>query len=289
MNTNGTLPLSRRRALTLGAGALASLAIRPTFAQEANAWTFAVLGTDKRTPEDSEQTDVIMVSRVDLAAGTVRTLSIPRDLYVEIPGVGSGKINAAFNYAVKTDPEQRWDIGAASTVETITHNFGIAIDGVALTDMGVFPQLIDAVGGVTVNNPYAVKDGTFADFPEGPITLTGEQAIRFCRTRHQDGDGGRVMRQQLVLAALLSKLQDPAMLTKVPELVATLSGNVVRTNIDAATQAKLIDAIPSITAENVVFGNIEDQLWSGYTSGGAWIYQGDWSALPGYVQSWLGI
>ena len=92
-----------------------------------------------------------MASRVNIAAGTVRTLSIPRDLYVEIPGHGFDKINAAFNLAVKADPQQRWDVGAAATMDTITYNFGLQFDGVAFTDMTVFPKIIDAVGEITAS------------------------------------------------------------------------------------------------------------------------------------------
>jgi len=279
--------LSRRKLLAIGIGAVGAIAMRTTAAQQSDAYTFAVIGTDYRTPQDPELSDVLMVSRVNVEAGTVRTLSIPRDLYVEIPGHGYEKINAAFSIAVKSDPDQNWEVGAASTVATIEHNFGLQIDGVAQTNMQVFPQLVDAVGGVVVDNPYFLTDESFGDYPAGEITLTGEEAIRFCRSRNMDGDGGRVMRQHLVLGGMLAKLQSPAMLTRVPQLIDTLSGEVVNTNISTAIQARLIAMLPTLSGDNLAFTNIEDQLSPGYTSGGAWIYQGDWSTLPGYVQSWL--
>ena len=279
--------LSRRDLVALGLGGVATLAVRPVAAQGTNTYTFAVLGTDYRSPEDAELADVLMVSRVDLDAGTVRTLSIPRDLYVEIPGHGFGKINGAYNLAVKADPDQRWQAGAAATVATIEHNFGLQIDGAAQTGMNVFPELVDAVGGVVVDNPYALADGTFANFPAGEITLTGEEAIVFCRSRKMDGDGGRVMRQHLVLEAILAKLQDPAILARIPDLIDTLSGDVVRTDIPVDVQAALVPMLPTISGEDLAFTNLEDQLWPDYTANGQWIYTGDWSTLPGYVQSWL--
>jgi LCP family protein required for cell wall assembly len=255
-------------------------------AQTPGVYTFAVIGTDFRTPEEPELSDVIKVARVNTSAKTVRTLAIPRDLYVEIPGVGWGKINSAYATAIAASPTRDWRVAAQSTMDTITQMFGVSFDGVAQTDMQVFPQIIDAVGGVTIVNPYEVKDGAW-HFPAGELTLTGEDAISFCRTRKQDGDGARVMRQHLVLEAILVKLQDPAMITRVPELIETLSGDVVRYDIAPAIQAELLLLLPQLTSESLAFGNIEDQLWSDYTSGGAWIYQGDWSTLPGYVQSWL--
>lgn len=266
--------------------------VRPTgvaLGQDAEQYTFAVLGTDKRTPNDPENSDVIMVSRVTIGAGTVRTLSIPRDLYVEIPGYGFDKINAAFNIAVKADPQQRWDVGAAATLATITHNFGLQFDGVAFTDMRVFPQIIDAVDGITVNNPYDLTDhywpaGTV--LPAGPLALDGATALKYVRARSQDGDGGRVMRQHLVLQALLAKLQEPAMLPQVPELIATLR-SVVRTTIPADVVARLVTLVPKLSSEDVVFTNIDRLLWADYTAAGAWIYRGDWSTLPDYVERWL--
>jgi LCP family protein required for cell wall assembly len=258
-------------------------------AQTPGVYTFAVIGTDFRTPNDPEHSDVIKVARVNTSAKTVRTLAIPRDLYVEIPGVGWAKINAAYSTAIDASPTRDWRVAAQATMDTITHNFGVQFDGVAQTDMQVFPQLIDALGGLDIVNPYEFYDDVYhkRGFPAGEIHLSGADAIVFCRIRVPDGDGGRVMRQQLVLEAILAKLQDPAMITRVPELITTLSGDVVRYDIAPAIQAELLLLLPQLTSESLAFGNIEDQLWSDYTSGGAWIYQGDWSTLPGYVQSWL--
>jgi LCP family protein required for cell wall assembly len=279
---------TRRTALGVGAaGALGLLGIRPALAQESGVYTFAVIGTDFRTPDDPELSDVIKVARVNTTAKTVRTLAIPRDLYVEIPGVGWGKINSAYATAIAASPNRDWRVAAQSTMDTISHMFGLTLDGVAQTDMQVFPQIVDAVGGVTVNNPTAVADGTFAQFPAGEITLTGEEAIRFCRTRKADSDDARVHRQHLVLQGILVKLQDPAMITRVPELIATLSGGAVRYDIAPAVQAELIALLPQLSSESLAFTNIADQLWPGYSAGGAWIYEGDWATLPGYVQSWL--
>lgn len=291
MNDNLGFPISRR---TFVAGLTASTLLlgipgRQMLArQDASVYTFVVIGTDRRTPQDPELSDVLMVSRVDTGAGTVRTLSIPRDLYVEVPGYGWAKINEGFNQAVSADPNRAWQVGVQGTVDTITHNFELAIDGVAQTDMQFFIEFIDRLGGVTVYNPYDLTDKYWDGMvlPEGPLELDGELAQRYVRARSQDGDGGRNMRQHLVLMAILEKLKDPATLPKIPELITTMS-DLVHTTIPAEVQARLIPMIPNLSDENVVWGNIDSQLWSGYTEGGAWIYQGDWSTLPGYVDAWL--
>lgn len=275
-----------RRSLTLSAGfALASLNSISTAAQESGIYTFAVLGLDRHEGAGSQRTDTIMISRVDLNEHTVRTLSIPRDLYVEVPGYGFAKINHGYQHGLEMDPELKWESGAKSAVATLTHNFGVEIDGVAALEFEAMPEMIDAIGGVEVDNPYALSDGGF-DYPAGLITLNGDEATYFVRSRKHDGDGGRVMRQHLVLAAMLEKLQQPEILPRIPDLVEALS-DVVHTDISTGLQLQLIAAIPAIQQENLAFTNIEELLWSDYTAGGAWIYQGDWTTLPQYVRSWL--
>lgn len=281
------LPVSRRSLLALAlSGAVAG--ITRGVAQVQSSYTFLVLGLDTREQNIDQRSDIIMVARVDLDALTVRTLSIPRDLYVEIPGYGYDKINAAYQRGLTLSPALDWEIAADLAAQTVTHNFGVPIDGATMTDMNHFPAVIDAVGGVDVDNPYAVDDPTWpeAKFPAGMIHLDGAQALVFTRTRKMDGDGGRVMRQHLVLAALLQKLQQPEMLMRIPKLIVALS-DAVMTNIPLDLQAQLLVALPDIRRPNLYFTNIEKLLWSDYTAGGAWIYQGDWSTLPDYVQAWL--
>lgn len=289
--------LTRRRLIALGAGAIA--AWRYTMlagSQPDNGYTFAVLGLDTRAEDANQRADTIMVSRVDFDALTVRTLSIPRDLYVEIPDYGYGKINDAYQRGLASDPELKWQAGAEVMLATIRYNFGVICDGVAVIELRRLPELIDAVGGIEVVNPYDVYVKDFPhfsepttstlDFPAGPIALDGASAMDFVRTRQQDGDGGRVMRQHLVLAALLEKLQQPEMIPKIPELVQTLS-DIVHTDIPGNVQMALIAAVPQIPPGNLAFMNIESLLTPGYSAEGAWIYQGDWSTLPSYVQAWL--
>lgn len=285
------LPLTRRRLVGFSLAGIAATRLgmfEGALAQASGSYTFLVLGLDTREENADQRSDIIMVARVDLAANTVRTLSIPRDLYVEIPGYGYDKINAAYALGLASSPELDWEVAADLTAQTIDHNFGVGIDGAAMTGMNRFPVIIDAVGGVDVDNPYAVDDPTWpeASFPAGMIHLDGEQALVFTRTRKMDGDGGRVMRQHLVLEALLGKLQDPDTFAQLPGLVASLSGTV-RTDIPLDIQLRLIAMLPDLAPESLSFTNIDDQLWADYTDGGAWIYQADWNTLPGYVQAWL--
>jgi len=286
------LSISRRRLLAFGLGAVAVTqagAFDIATAQGSDQYTFLVMGLDTREENADQRSDIIMLSRVDLAANTVRTLSIPRDLYVEIPGHGQDKINAAYQVGLAGSDELDWEAAAGVTIATIALNFGVEVDHTALTDMNRFPAVIDAVGGVDVDNPYDLGEPDAATnllFPAGPLHLDGKDALLYCRLRHQDGDGARVMRQHLVLEALLAKLQEPEMLANLPALMGVL-GDSVRSDIPLTLQVQLMALLPDLTAASLVFTNIDEMLWSGYTDSGAWIYQADWTTLPGYVQGWL--
>ncbi len=283
--------VSRRRFVGASAGAILALhlgvsvqAARP----EGTSYTFLALGSDARQPNEDQRTDIIMVSRVNVDAGTVRSLSIPRDLWVTIPGYGEAKINAAFQYGLaanKVDP-----LAAAQfTRATIEQAFGLQIDGVAVTDMIRFPQIVDAVGGIDIDNPYDLGEPNAATnliYPKGPLHLNGDETLLYCRLRHQDGDGARVMRQHLVLEALLAKVQSPGIVQRLPELIVTL-GPAVNTDISRRTQLTLLPMATSVQATDLAFTNIDSELTPGTGPGGAWIYEADWSTLPGYVQGWL--
>jgi LCP family protein required for cell wall assembly len=290
MTSLDRLPLSRRQLAALGAGALSAAwwSSSNAVAGETRSWTFLVLGLDTREENADQRSDIMMISRVDEAAGTVRTLSIPRDLWVEIPGHGQHKVNAAFQIGLAESPDLNWEDAAALTADTINRNLGITIDGTALTDMNRFPAIIDAVGGVDVNNPYELVDpgNSAVNFPAGMIHLDGEQALVFTRSRHVDTDDGRVMRQHLVLEGLLRRMQDPDIYARLPELIASLRG-AVRSDLGVAMQLQLISLLPDISADDLAFTNIADQCWAGWSDDGQWIYEADWTTLPQYVQDWL--
>lgn len=268
--------------------------VTPAAIEPKDTYTFLVMGMDTRPDEQELNTDVMMVSRVNLVENTVRTMSFPRDLYVEIPGIGFDKINAAFK-SVATNGHEEWMSGMSATRATFEHNFGLTIDGALSVRFQGVEQIVDLFGGVTVNNPYDLRDDSYPTmdygttqifFPAGEIEVNGEEALQLMRTRHQDGDDGRVMRQQLVLSALLQAAQDPANVDKLPELLE-IGREHVTTNIPTEVQVQLLAAVPNIPAENVQWGTITHLLWGDTVAGGMWVYQGDWAQLPGYVQGFL--
>lgn len=268
--------------------------VTPAAIETKDVYTFLILGMDTRPDDQELNTDVMMVSRVNLLENTVRTMSFPRDLYVEIPGVGADKINAAFKAAAENGHEQ-WMQGMSATRATFEHNFGLTIDAALSVRFEGVEEIVDLLGGVTINNPYDLRDDNYPTmdygtteifFPAGEIEVNGEEALQLMRTRHQDGDDGRVMRQQLVLSALLQQAQAPENVDKLPELLEIGREHVI-TNIPMDVQIQLAAAVPNIPVENVHWGTITHLLWGDVVAGGMWVYQGDWAQLPGYVQAFL--
>jgi LCP family protein required for cell wall assembly len=267
---------------------------RMAAAQDLTSLTLAVGGLDSREEGQPENSDVLILARIDLLAGSVRAISIPRDLYLEIPGFGYDKITRAYDFGSKAD-NGSFEGGAAAVSATISTNFGIEIDGVIFTTFQGFIDIVDTLGGVDVNNPYDVYDAQYPTvdygtkelfFPAGEIHLNGEDALAFARTRHQDGDDGRVMRQQVLLRALLDRVHSPDIADKLDDL-ATKHRKDVRTDLDNSEQLALVVAAATVTNDKVEFGTLTNYIYPDSTSGGMWIYSGDWSQIPGYVESYL--
>lgn len=256
--------------------------------------TVLAAGLDSREVDQPENADVFIIARIDVPNSTVRAVSVPRDLYVDIPGFGYDKITRSYDFGSKAN-NREFKAGAQTMIDTVASNFGIEADAVVATTFTGFEEIINSVGGIDVENPYDVYDGEFPTvdynykevyFPEGTIHLSGEDALDFCRTRHQDGDGGRVMRQHLVLLSMLNKVTSDEFRDQLPELVEQ-HRKTVRNNLGQSRRLALALAAPSFKAESITFTDLDSFVWGDTTAEGMWIYSGDWGQIPGYVQGFL--
>ena len=151
------------------------------------------------------QADSLMLLRIDVPRRTVAMLSIPRDMEVEIPGHGSNKINAAY-------PAGGLPL-AIRTVHTFT---GVPINHVIEVDLDGFKELINGIGGITVDNPRDVFasepfDGEQWRFPEGELELDGRNALAYARLRkavqsEESDDRARAIRQQRVIDSVVNRI-----------------------------------------------------------------------------------
>ncbi len=196
--------------------------------------TVLVLGLD--TEDDtgsSARTDVVLLLTLDRAANRAGMLSLPRDLWLPIPGHANDRINTAYALG-----------GPALAVETVEYNLGVTIDHYAVVNFAGFVELVDLVGGIEVyldtplDDPYYLgADGELAPLhiPAGLQHFDGDMALRYVRTRHAaGGDLARAQRQQQVLLALLERVRQmeqlPDLLRRAPELYATFS-EMVQTDL----------------------------------------------------------
>ena len=185
--------------------------------------TILVLGSDVRTGESIDQSDsgpgrsdTIML--VHAALGSVRKLSIPRDVEVDIPGQGINKINAAYAFG-----------GPALTIETVEKFLGngLEINHLVEVDFADFPEFIDSLGGITVDNKSRICAPPFDNFwkglrfKKGEVELDGTRALGFARVRKNncapaEDDRDRAARQQEVLRAIGAQVKSPSTFFRLP-------------------------------------------------------------------------
>nr|WP_221204014.1 LCP family protein [Modestobacter versicolor] len=159
-------------------------------------------------------TDTMILVHVPADGSAASFVSFPRDSYVEIPGHGSDKLNAAYAYGAQeagseaSEAEQQ-AAGAQLLIQTISQLTGLRIDHYAEVDLLGFFKLSSVVGGVEVNLCEAVQDDfSGVDLPAGVQTISGEQALAFVRQRHglPRGDFDRIIRQQTFIAGMIRKM-----------------------------------------------------------------------------------
>ncbi|WP_409330483.1 LCP family protein [Trujillonella humicola] len=241
------------------------------------AMNLLLVGSDSRADLTEEQlrelnagadsglnTDTVILVHVPADGSAASFVSFPRDSYVQIPGYGWDKLNAAYAYghnAVDASmPEaDRQAGGAQLLVQTISELTGLRIDHYAEVDLLGFFQLSTVVGGVEVNLCEAVDDRAYsgAVFAAGPQVISGADALRFVRQRHglPRGDYDRIIRQQVFIAGVLRKMLSEDVL---------LDLGKQRQLVEAASQALTVDRdldLFSLAAQmqSVTEGSIEFQ------------------------------
>jgi LCP family protein required for cell wall assembly len=182
-----------------------------------------VLGSDVRKGESIDESqsgpgraDTVMLVHAEF--GSIRKLSIPRDVEVDIPGHGINKVNAAYAFG-----------GPALTIETVESFLGngLEVNHVVEVDFEEFPNFIDALGGVTVNNKTRICSPPFDNFwkgihfKKGDIELDGRRALGYARVRKNncapgEDDRDRAARQQQVLSAIGSQVKSPSTFVRLP-------------------------------------------------------------------------
>ncbi len=188
-----------------------------------------VLGTDQRPGEQfAPRTDSIIVVSVDPVTKTAGMLSLPRDLWIPIPGAGENRINVAYTIG-----------GAALARHTVAQFLGVPIHYHVVIGLAGFREIVDLIGGIVIDVERPLKDDHFPDnhygvqrifLHPGLQRMDGKTALWYARTRHADNDYHRVRRQQQVVFALKQAGLQPHLLRRAPELLSIL-GEHIKTDL----------------------------------------------------------
>jgi polyisoprenyl-teichoic acid--peptidoglycan teichoic acid transferase len=175
-----------------------------------------VIGSDSRSSQArGGRSDTMMLVHVDPQKNYLSVLSIPRDMFVEIPGHYAGRINASYNLG-----------GPALLIRTIKSVMGVKINHYVEIDFNAFKALTDTLGGVYVDIDRNYNDGAIV-FEPGYQLLDGRNALRYVRHRHdQNIDFGRMERQQRFLTAVREQAMGWNLPLKLPGLIKALMSNI---------------------------------------------------------------
>jgi LCP family protein required for cell wall assembly len=240
-----------------------------------------VLGIDQRAGEEGAfRTDTMMVLTLDPVSKTGGVLSIPRDLWVPIPGYGNERINAAHFFGQRDDYPGGGPALAAKTVES---NLGIRIHYYARIDFKAFVELVNRIGGIDIYVEEEIDDPTYpshdpADpygydplhIEPGEHHFDGEMTLKYARTRCTAGsDFDRADRQQKVLKAIFQKVTRldmlPTLVAQAPQMWRTLQDSV-DTNLKLDQIIALARLASEVDPDDIRFGAIDEGYTAPYTT-----------------------
>ena len=197
------------------------------------------------------RTDTIFVISIDDEAKRLNMLSIPRDAWVEIPGYGYGKINSAYSIG-----------GMDLTRKTVSKFLGININNYIIIRIKAANEIVDALGGLEIDVP---KDMNYDDnwgnlhihLKQGVQKLNGTEAAGFARFRHdEEGDWGRMKRQQQVINALIRELKKPENILKIDKLIKIAHDNI-ETDLTSAEMLDICRLYKDFDRKNMKTGIIK--------------------------------
>lgn len=241
----------------------------------------ALYGVDSRNNDYVGRSDAILICSMHTQTGKIKLISIARDTYVPITGYSNTRINHAYAYG-----------GPELAIQTLNENFGMDITDYVTVNFDSLAQIIDEMGGVTVDVTEAERQQVNAYlesgeplYETGMVNLTGPQAVSYSRIRKIDSDSMRASRQREVLAALFEKaleinpLNYPSYVRKFAPMVETSLSN------DEILKMATV-GLKSPTLEQAAFPN--DYIHSeGQTIGGAWYYVYDLAQAKDMLQQYI--
>jgi len=243
--------------------------------------TIVILGIDRAFENTSiGRSDTNILLSVKPLPGTVSVLSIPRDLWVTIPGYGENRINTAHFYG----EEERAGHGPELSVTTMEQNFGIQIDHYLRIQLEQFPQVVDAMGGVELK-----LDTNMAGYSAGTHHLNGAQSLAFVRDRAGTDDFFRMAQGQVFLTSFIRTLLKPTIWLNAPDILLAMV-QTIDTDVPLWQMPRLaVAALRAFFFEKIDFVIIQREFvvpW--VTSAGAQVLLPDWAKIQPLLQEEFG-
>ena len=268
-----------------------------------------MLGIGGPGHEGADLTDTILLASIDPTNHKAALLSVPRDLWVKIPGDGSQKINAAYTYGKQgsssKSEQKRQEAGLALLDKTLSPALGVPIHYHTIVDFAAFKQTVDALGGVTFNVPETLYDPTIAwenhynsvIAKKGTQTFNGSLALLYAKSRETSSDFARGERQRQVMVAIKDKALSTGTFSnpvKVSKLLDSL-GNNVYTDFASNDFKRLYQIISKVSSSNITSIDLVTPPHNLVTTGNigglsvveprSGVY--DYSEIQGYVRNAL--
>ena len=184
--------------------------------------TIMIMGVDERD-DDVGRSDTLMIASIDPKTNQASLLSVPRDTRVKIKGHGFDKVNAAYAYGKEKLSQ-----------DTVENLLGVSIDHYVIINTKSFKKIIDAIGGIDIDvpkrmhyeDPWDDDGGLIIDFHPGMQHMDGAKAVTYVRYRDEEGDLGRIRRQQDFVRAFMEKLVSPSIIPKLPTVIKEVMGSL---------------------------------------------------------------
>ena len=268
--------------------------------------TILAIGADSGSDYKYGLADVIRIARVDFVTPKISVLSMPRDLWVEIPGITEpygithGKLNQAYFYG---GPGMGYykgpGAGPGLLARTLDLNFGLRVDHYGAVNMQTFVKIVDAVGGIDIYLPNDVDGRPIDDktedmgyFSAGQQQFNGDQALRFARIRKKYNDFTRMDHQNMVICALKEKITRPAVLPKIPQIIAAFQGAVL-TDLSLEQISQLACLAPRLKRENILFTSLPEEIltpgrvYSPQQKNETFVMQADYEVIRDYTTRFM--
>lgn len=204
-----------------------------------------LLGSDSRPNEGGFRTDVIMFISIDKSKEQISVISFPRDLYVTIPGWTTQRINTAFAHG-----------GFSLMAETFQYNFGVRPQYYILTNFQGFKGIIDSLGGINVNVSAPLSDACDlhqavkgrCTINPGVVTMDGDTALWYVRSRHSTSDFDRMRRAQEVIYGLFNRFMHIDAVRHLPEFYEAYK-NSVQTNMSVMDLLPILPTASKVASD----------------------------------------